>query len=64
MSGWAEVNDINCLCTQLITRSEREWEECLDIATENVEAMRIISLATELGKILASVEAVAQAEDA
>mmetsp|Transcript_21505 Transcript_21505/g.62962 ORF Transcript_21505/g.62962 Transcript_21505/m.62962 type:complete len:496 (+) Transcript_21505:3858-5345(+) len=67
ISNWADVNDVNCLCTQLITRSEEEWDKCLGGTTakagpRKTEVTQLISRATGLQEKLASAEAVEQAE--
>lgn len=65
MSHWPEVDDMNFICTQIVTRTQEEWDNCLGQGNEmscRVESMRAVEHASELLKILASAEAVAEAE--
>ena len=65
ISEWPEVNEVNLLCTRLITRTDTEWRQCSEdssMGKGEVGAVDAARHATELQKMLASVEAVAEAE--
>jgi len=63
-SNWPEVDDMNFICTQIVTRTQDEWDSCLDESSvkSRVESMRVVEHASELLKILASAEVVAEVE--
>lgn len=61
MSIWPEVDDMNFNCTQIVTY---EWENLIgkESIKDRIESMRVVEHASELLKILASIEAVAEVE--
>jgi len=64
MTTWPEVDDINFVCTQIVTRTSEDWKPFFDhqdVACK-IESMRVVEHASELLKILASAETVAEVE--
>ena len=61
---WPEVDDIQSICTQLITRGESQWEKSYGDKNEGkMDVIRIIANAKKLLNILASVEAILQRDE-
>ena len=65
ISEWAEADDINFLCCQLVTRSKHEWDNFLKQENEEItrdKPQSIIEFASGILNILASVETIAEVE--
>jgi len=59
---WPEVDDVNFMLTQIKTRTDNEWEKSYEVSSgAKLVVMQIITQASEVLTILASVEAAAQA---
>jgi len=59
---WPEVDDVNFMLTQIRTRTDNEWEQSYEVSSEaKLIVMQIITQASEVLTILASVEAAVQA---
>lgn len=59
---WPEVDDVNFMLTQIKTRTDNEWQQSYEVSSDaKITVMQIITQASEVLTILASVEAAAQA---
>merc|ERR1739846_120328 len=55
---WPEVDDVNFMLTQIKTRTDKEWEQSYKVTVDaKLTVMQIITQASEVLTILASVEA-------
>jgi len=59
---WTEVDDVNFMLTQIKSRTDNEWEKSYQVSRDaKLIVMQIVTQATEVLTILASVEVAAQA---